>query len=82
MHQFPGNPIPPQLVHAQRWVFDAIYTPLETEFLRDARRKNLRVIRGSELMFYQALDAFEIWTGRQPEEKRLYALLQEQLADR
>jgi shikimate 5-dehydrogenase len=33
-------------------------------------------------MFYQALDAFEIWTGRQPEEERLYALLQAQLARR
>jgi shikimate dehydrogenase len=82
MYQFPGNPIPPELVGGQHWVFDAIYTPLETEFLRDARRKNLRVIRGSELMFYQALDAFEIWTGRQPEEERLYALLQAQLARR
>jgi shikimate dehydrogenase len=82
MYQYPGNPLPKALVHDQQWAFDAIYTPLETEFLADARAKGLDVILGSELMFYQALDAFEIWTGHQPQEQPLYALLQEKLASR
>jgi shikimate dehydrogenase len=82
MYQYPGNPIPNALVNDQQWGFDAVYTPLETEFLADARSKGLDIIRGSELMFYQALDAFEIWTGQQPQEAPLYALLQEKLAAR
>jgi shikimate dehydrogenase len=82
MYQYPGNPISPVFVRDQTWAFDAIYTPLETEFLRDAREKGLQVIGGLELMFYQALDAFEIWTGREPEGAPLWALLQEELTKR
>jgi shikimate dehydrogenase len=82
MYQYPGNPIPNALINHQLWVFDAIYTPLETEFLANARAKGLTVIRGSELMFYQALDAFEIWTGKKPNEPELYAVLQEKLQTR
>jgi shikimate dehydrogenase len=82
MYQYPGNPIPNALVNFQEWVFDAIYTPLETEFLANARARGLAVIRGSELMFYQALDAFEIWTGHKPTESALYAILQEKLRTR
>lgn len=82
MYHYPGNPIAPALVGDQRWAFDAIYTPLETEFLRDARRKGLEVINGAELMFYQAIDAFEIWTGLQLDEAPLYALVQDKLAAR
>jgi shikimate dehydrogenase len=82
MYQYPGNPIPPAFVCDQTWAFDAIYTPLETEFLRDARGKGLQVISGLELMFYQALDAFEIWTGYEPQEAPLWALLQGELTKR
>jgi shikimate dehydrogenase len=82
MYQYPGNPIAPKLVGAQAWAFDAIYTPLETQFLADARGKGLRIINGAELMFFQAVDAFEIWTGQQLEEAPLYAIIQAKLASR
>jgi shikimate dehydrogenase len=82
MYQYPGNPIPPAFVRDQTWAFDAIYTPLETTFLCDAREKALQVISGLELMFYQALDAFKIWTGRESQEAPLWALLREALVDR
>jgi shikimate dehydrogenase len=82
MYQYPGNPIASELVGTQSWAFDAIYTPLETAFLADARAKGLRIMYGSELMFYQAVDAFEIWTGRQLEEVSLYAIIQAKLASR
>ncbi len=82
MYQYPGNPIAPALVGGQRWVFDAIYTPLETEFMLDAKNKNLEVVRGLELMFYQAVDAFEIWTGHKTNEEKMYALLEKEIARR
>jgi shikimate dehydrogenase len=75
MYQYPGNPIPEECIGQQTWAFDAIYTPLETDFLALSRAKGLEIINGAELMFYQALDAFEIWTDRTPNEAPLRALL-------
>ena len=82
MYQYPGEPIPAHLLGKQAWVFDAIYTPLETKFLRHAKTKGLEIINGAELMFYQALDAFELWTGKTPLEPVLYADIQAKLQER
>ncbi len=82
MYQYPGEPIAAHLLGEQSWAFDAIYTPLETDFLRHAKHKGLEIINGAELMFYQALDAFEIWTGRTPLEPALYADIQAKLQER
>lgn len=75
MWQHPGTPIPTSLIGSQRWAFDVIYTPLETEFLAAARAQELEILSGYELFFYQGVDAFEIFTGRQVDEARLRAAL-------
>jgi len=71
MYQYPGTPIPAELIKMQKWVFDAIYTPLETEFLAAARARGLAILSGYELFFYQGINAFEIFTGVQLEEHKL-----------
>jgi shikimate dehydrogenase len=47
----------------KRWAFDAVYTPVETEFIRDARGAGVEVMTGYELYFFQGVDAFRIFTG-------------------
>lgn len=59
----PGLPLDPNLISNQTWCFDAVYTPLETEFLSACRDQGMTVISGFELFLYQGLDAFEFWTG-------------------
>lgn len=71
MYQYPGTPIPAELIGGQTWAFDAIYTPLETEFLAAARARGLAILSGYELFFYQGINAFEIFTGVQLEEQKL-----------
>jgi shikimate dehydrogenase len=71
MHQYPGTPIPRDLIGAQSWAFDAVYTPAQTRFLLDARSAGLQVISGYELFFYQGVDAFEVFTGMRVDEARL-----------
>jgi len=61
-YQSPGVPINPNYIGNQTWAFDAVYTPLETEFLKTCRETNLRIVSGFELFFYQGLDSFEFWT--------------------
>jgi shikimate dehydrogenase len=67
-YQSPGTPISSEYIGSQKWAFDAVYTPLETEFLRTCREANLRVVSGFELFFYQGLDAFEFWTDQKTNE--------------
>lgn len=46
------------------YVFDMIYDPPETPFLRLAREKGAVVIPGIEMFVHQAARQFEIWTGK------------------
>ncbi|KEA62325.1 Quinate/shikimate 5-dehydrogenase I delta [Marinobacterium lacunae] len=62
-YKTPGNPLSPALFGGQKWAFDAVYTPLDTEFLIEADRGGLKVVSGFDLFIYQGIDAFEIFTG-------------------
>ena len=68
-YQSPGMPINAKYIGHQKWAFDAVYTPLETEFLKTCREANLRIVSGFELFFYQGLDSFEFWTEQKADEK-------------
>jgi len=71
MHHHPGTPIPAAMIGAQRWAFDAVYTPVQTRFLEDAMAAGLEALSGYELFFYQGVDAFEIFTGLRVDEAGL-----------
>ncbi|MFZ9022627.1 MAG: shikimate dehydrogenase family protein [Litorivicinaceae bacterium] len=68
-YKSPGMPINPEYIGHQKWAFDAVYTPLDTEFLKTCRQANLRIVSGFELFFYQGLDSFEFWTEQKADEK-------------
>jgi len=69
-YTLPGCPIDPALINAQQWCFDAVYTPLNTEFVKACQARGMTVISGFELFLYQGLDAFEFWTGVKVDEGR------------
>jgi shikimate dehydrogenase len=58
-----GSPLPDDAMQGATWVFDAVYTPVDTQFLQDAQRAGLTVISGYELFFGQGVDAWKIFTG-------------------
>lgn len=60
-----GSAFPAAAFNGPRWVFDAVYTPVDTPFLLDARKAGLAIMSGYELYFYQGVDAFRIFTGRE-----------------
>ncbi len=47
-----------------RYVFDMIYDPPETRFLKLAKERGAQVIPGIEMFVHQAARQFEIWTGK------------------
>lgn len=61
---YEGTPLPRPLMAGAHWAFDAVYTPVDTEFLKDAEAEGLTVISGYELFFYQGVDAWDIFVGR------------------
>lgn len=45
-------------------VFDAIYNPVETQLLKDARAAGAKVATGFDMFLRQAVGQFECWTGQ------------------
>jgi shikimate dehydrogenase len=54
-----------QLVGA-RLVYDLIYNPIETEFLKQGRMAGCDTLGGLEMLVAQARLQFELWTGKNP----------------
>lgn len=66
-----GTPLAREAMSGAVWVFDAVYTPVNTQFLQDAAAEGLQVITGYELFFGQGVDAWAIFTGLPVDEARL-----------
>ena len=58
------TPIDTKHVRAGQVVFDAVYNPLETKFLRKAKERGCITVPGSEMLLLQGVAQFEYWTGR------------------
>jgi shikimate dehydrogenase len=66
-----GTPLPAPALKGAGWAFDAVYTPVDTEFLTDAAAAGLSIISGWELFFYQGVHAWKLFTGLPLDETRL-----------
>ncbi len=51
----------------EAWVTDAVYAPLETALIRQARQKHLRAVDGLGMLLHQARAGFKSWFGQEPE---------------
>jgi shikimate dehydrogenase len=71
MAKFPGSPIPKELLRPDLWVAEIIYFPLETELLRNARAIGCRTLTGGGMAVFQAVDAFRLITGVEPDPERM-----------
>ncbi len=71
-----GSPLPFEEMLGATWAFDAVYTPVETQFLQDAERAGLTVISGYELFFGQGIDAWTIFTSLKLDHAVLRAAIQ------
>lgn len=58
---------------------DLVYRPLETPFLRQARERGMKIISGLEMLIYQALRTWKIWSGHSLENKSLKKKIEKQL---
>jgi shikimate dehydrogenase len=63
-------------------VADVIYTPLETEFLRQARVRGARGMGGAGMCVHQAAESFRVFTGRAADAPRMHRVFAEAAAAR
>jgi len=71
MAKLPGTPMPVDLLDPAHWVIDVIYFPLETEFLKAAKAKGCNAANGSGMAVWQAVRAFEHFTGQDPDPQEM-----------
>src|SRR6056300_963827 len=60
---YPGSAFEPKAIANAAWVFDAVYTPIETMFLQSAKATGAQIISGYELFFFQGVHAWHHFTG-------------------
>jgi shikimate dehydrogenase len=73
MAAFPGMPFPQEWLRPSMWVSEVVYVPLETEFLRAARRAGCAVVDGGHMNVGQAVRGFELFTGLKADPARMDA---------
>ncbi len=70
-----GTAVPETALTGVEWTFDAVYTPVETEFLDAAARQGATTISGYELFFFQGVHAWAHFSGLPLDEAALRAAL-------
>ena len=71
MKKLPGMPVPVELLRGELWVAEIVYFPLETELLRNARALGCRTLDGGNMAVFQAVKAFELFSGVVPDARRM-----------
>jgi shikimate dehydrogenase len=82
MDKMPGLPLPASLLRAQLWVSEVVYFPLETPLLKAARAAGCRTMDGGSMAAGQAIGAFRLFTGLEPDAERVESNLRRMLAAR
>jgi len=71
MSKYPGTPLPLNELRSRHWVADIVYFPAETELLRCAREIGCRTLAGAGMAVFQAVRAFELFTGIAPDREAM-----------
>lgn len=82
MHHHPGTPFDTDLLTGSQWVADVIYLPVDTQLIVAARAAGCQVLDGGHMAVGQAVDAFRLITGVEPDRARMRAHFLELVAAR
>jgi shikimate dehydrogenase len=66
-------------ISASSVIFDAVYNVKDTKLWKACREGNLKYIGGLDMLLFQGVRAFEIWTDRTPNVLLMKKVLQEKL---
>jgi len=70
------NPLPENITLNQNLIaYDLIYFPAKTSFLRQAEKAGARIKNGRQMLVYQAVESFYLWTGIRSEKEIVRQLI-------
>jgi shikimate dehydrogenase len=69
-------PLDSELLNEKHIVFDIVYKPDMTKLLKNAAAKNCTVIKGINMLIFQAMKQFELWTGIIPDSEVIFNALE------
>jgi len=76
--QLDNTPLPDEkLFHPNLLVYDLIYHPAKTLFLRQAEKAGAKIINGLPMLVYQGIESFYLWTGIKPEGKEVLEIIRQ-----
>lgn len=73
MPAHPGIPVDPDLIMSRHWVTDIVYMPLITRLIETAAGKGCQTLQGGGMAIFQAVGAFRLFCGREPDAERMSA---------
>jgi len=74
--QIDNTPLPDEnSFHPNLLVYDLIYHPAKTLFLKQAERAGAKIINGLPMLVYQGIESFYLWTGLKPEGKEVLEMI-------
>jgi shikimate dehydrogenase len=82
MDKLPGLPLPEALLRPELWVSEIVYFPLDTALLKAARAQGCATVDGGGMAVGQAVGAFRLFTGREPDAARMEAHFRRLMAQR
>jgi len=60
------TPVQKEMLHSGLLVFDLVYNPIKTRLLREAEEAGAAILPGVNMLVYQGVAAFKMWTGEDP----------------
>lgn len=73
MAAHPGLPLAATVLRPALWVAEIVYFPLETALIKAARAIGCKTSDGGGMAVFQAVGAFRLFTGREPDAERMLA---------
>ena len=58
-----ASPLTADLIPKDALVYDLVYNPEQTPFLKEARKAGAEIWGGLSMLVYQGAASFELWTG-------------------
>jgi shikimate dehydrogenase len=71
MAKYQGTPFPTAWLKASQWVQEIVYFPMETQLLQEAKAIGCKISTGGGMATFQAIHAFEHFTGIKPDTERM-----------
>ena len=80
MRNFPPLNINTEKLKKNSAVFDLVYNPLETELIKNSKKRGIKNTNGLDMLIYQAQKSFYYWLNKKPKiTNKLKKILQNEI---